>query len=65
MDGATAFNLGADARLRGEPLSTCPFTTKWAADWRCGWRDVDCNYGAEARKPYRHLPEVWQKQQSR
>lgn len=61
MDGAKAFSLGSDARLHGEPLSACPLTTKWAADWRCGWRDVDRAYATEARGPHKPLPPIKQK----
>ncbi len=60
---AYLFNRGADARLRGLPLTWAAaqqylgYELKW---WRRGWMDVEENYGRNVRGRWacRALPPV-------
>lgn len=47
-----AYNEGCEARLRGEPYRSCPHTriTRLGVLWREGWRDVELEYGKDARE---------------
>lgn len=57
-----AFNLGSDARLRGSPLSCCPYRVKSSAwyYWRLGWYHTERYWGYDVRDRwrYRQLPAV-------
>jgi len=55
------FNEGCDARLMGEPLSWNPYppnsTAAWG--WRMGWKDVDENWGRNAKwGTFKELPKI-------
>jgi hypothetical protein len=61
---AIAFNRGSDARLRGRPILTNPYS--WAEAcvacqaWQAGWLDVHSNWGRHVRGrwPVATLPRV-------
>lgn len=56
----SAFNEGADARIRGESLHHNPYdnTTDRAARnaWKRGWFDVQEHFGKDARWLVKPLP---------
>lgn len=57
-----AFNAGADARLRGDPMTMNPhhglFTDTLRREWDKGWEEANKNYGRLAKWPIRELPPV-------
>lgn len=56
---ARAFNLGSDARIRGDSLWDDPYAGGILTQfWRQGWHDVDQHWGAWAKGPVMVLPEV-------
>lgn len=60
-ESARAFNLGADARHYGLPLSANPHDhedrTRWNS-WRNGWNEVDRYWGAWVKRKVPRLPRV-------
>ena len=53
------FNEGSDARLRGEPLTACPYYGSDQRDYyRMGWMDVEMNWGEKSMYPVKPLPKV-------
>jgi hypothetical protein len=63
-DISKAFGEGSDARIRGEPLSSNPYSSEFTHEskaWKRGWHDIDIAFGSEARWPVRNLPDVRKK----
>ena len=63
MNGAKAlaFNLGSDARLAGQRISSNPYDSVFSAEfvaWRDGWRSVHREWGTLAAWPVKVLPPV-------
>lgn len=61
-DTALAFGRGSDARLRGEPIATCPYeaATNMAAAWRQGYGHCSRHWGVAVKGRWlvRELPPV-------
>lgn len=57
---AIAFNKGSDARLRGEPVTACPYSwdESQSTAWRAGFLSVDKHWGIDARWPVKPLVPV-------
>lgn len=57
---AVAFNLGCDARLRGDPAKSCPYQLKsiLATFWQQGWLHVHNHWGELAMGIIRKLTKV-------
>lgn len=60
---AKAFNVGSDARIAGQPLTSNPYLDEGLArEWRHGWKDVDEHWGELAKPAHRlfmkRLPPV-------
>lgn len=56
---AKAFNAGADARLRGEPLCENPYhSDDLRRQWHNGWLDVHEHWGDWSRRRVSELPEL-------
>lgn len=60
-----AFNEGCQARIEGRPTSDCPYDGSIGHPqralflrWQIGWRDVNQNWGRDARWPVKELSTV-------
>lgn len=53
------FNAGAQARIEGRPLTSCPYRDGWEwANWKRGWRFCDRNWGTASKATGNELPDV-------
>ena len=52
-----AFNLGSDARYRGDPFTCCPYKGQLGEMWREGWLDMKF-WGHWSKVPVKKLPWV-------
>ena len=55
---AKAFNLGVDARLKGEGLELNPYVTAHVHEWRywqAGWRHADHYWGVGVKGRWKFL----------
>ena len=57
---AKCFSAGCEARMRGIPISGNPNPggNNQHAYWRKGWKEIDQNFGREARWVVAALPRV-------